>query len=47
MYCLRQANIVAALGHQAAKAAFLSKKSEYAIQMDYLKATQHTENEVP
>ena len=47
MYCLRQANIVAALGHQAAKAAFLAKKSEYSIQMDYLKATQHTENEVP
>ena len=47
MYCLRQANKVAVQGHLAAKAAFLAEKSEYDIQMEYLKATKHTENEVP
>lgn len=47
MVCLREANKIAVKGHQAAKAAFLAKKSEYDIQMDYLKAIKHTENEVP
>jgi len=47
MACLREANRIAVQGHQAAKAAFLAKKSEYQIQMDYLQAIQHTENEVP
>lgn len=47
MHCLREANRIAALGHQAAKAAFLAKKSEYDIQLAYLQATKHTENEVP
>jgi len=47
MVCLREANRLAVKGHQAAKAAFLAKKSEYDIQMDYLKAIKHTENEVP
>lgn len=47
MVCLREANRIAVKGHQAAKAAFLTKKSEYDIQMDYLQAIKHTENEVP
>jgi len=47
MMCLREANRLAVKGHQAAKAAFFAKKSEYDIQMDYLKAIKHTENEVP
>jgi len=47
MHCLRQANKIAALGHQAAKAAFFAQQSEYDIQVAYLKATRQTENEVP
>jgi len=47
LHCIRQANKTAALGHQAAKAAFLAQQSEYDIQMAYLKAIKHTENEVP
>lgn len=47
MHCLREANRIAVKGHQAAKEAFLAKKSEYEIQMNYLQATKHTENEVP
>lgn len=47
MVCLREANRIAVKGHQAAKAAFLAKKSEYQIQMDYLQSINHTENEVP
>lgn len=45
--CLREANRLAVKGHQAAKAAFMAQKSEYDIQMDYLQAIKHTENEVP
>jgi len=47
MHCLREANRVAVLGHQAAKQAFLAKSSEYDIQLSYLSAIKHTENEVP
>ena len=47
MVCLREANRLAVKGHQAAKTAFMAKKSEYDIQMDYLQAIKHTENEVP
>ncbi|MDP2560521.1 Xaa-Pro dipeptidase [Psychrobium sp. 1_MG-2023] len=47
MYCLREANKLAVKGHQAAKQAFMAQKSEYGIQLSYLKAIQHTENEVP
>lgn len=47
MVCLREANRLAVKGHQAAKAAFMAKKSEYDIQMDYLQSIKHTENEVP
>jgi len=47
MHCLREANRIAVKGHQAAKAAFLAEKSEYDIQLSYLSAIKHTENEVP
>lgn len=47
MVCLREANRLAVKGHQAAKAAFMAQKSEYEIQMNYLQAIEHTENEVP
>lgn len=47
MHCLREANRIAVKGHQAAKQAFLTKKSEYDIQLAYLSAIKHTENEVP
>lgn len=47
MMCLREANKIAVKGHQAAKLAFLDGKSEYQIQVDYLQAINHTENEVP
>jgi len=47
MYCLREANRIAVIGHQAAKASFLAQRSEYDIQLDYLQSIKHTENEVP
>jgi len=47
MYCLREANRIAVIGHQTAKASFLAQRSEYDIQLDYLQSIKHTENEVP
>lgn len=47
MHCLREANRIAVMGHKAAKQAFLEKNSEYGIQLSYLSAIKHTENEVP
>ncbi len=45
--CLRQSNIVAVVGHKAAKLAFLDGASEFDIQQAYLKAVHHTANETP
>ena len=45
--CLREANRLAVAGHEAAKAAFFAGESEYGIQMAYLNATRHGENDVP
>jgi len=47
MHCVREANRIAVKGHKAAEAAFRAQKSEYDIQLSYLSAIQHTENEVP
>ncbi len=45
--CLRQSNLLAAKGHQAAKAAFLAGSSEFDIQQSYLKALAYSENQSP
>ncbi len=45
--CLREANRIAVLGHQAARDAFYAGASEYEIQHAYLLATQHSENQMP
>lgn len=45
--CLREANRIAVLGHEAAKAKFYAGGSEYDIQHAYLLATRQTENEMP
>jgi len=47
MHCVREANRIAVKGHKAAEAAFRAQKSEYDIQLSYLSAIKHTENEVP
>src|SRR5690606_9620428 len=44
--CLRQASQRAALGHREAEAAFREGASEYEIHIAYLRATEHTENEL-
>jgi Xaa-Pro dipeptidase len=45
--CLRRASAKGALAHVAAKAAFLAGESEYGIHLEYVRATQHTESELP
>ena len=45
--CLREATTIAARGHQAAKQAFISGKSEYGIHMDYLQAISCVDAELP
>ncbi|MFT4928055.1 MAG: Xaa-Pro dipeptidase [Phenylobacterium sp.] len=45
--CLREANRIAVVGHNAAKLAFLGGGSEFDIQLAFLKATGHGENDVP
>jgi len=45
--CLREANRIAVIGHQAAKEAFYAGASEFEIQLEYLKAVSHTQSEVP
>jgi Xaa-Pro dipeptidase len=45
--CMRQASILAARGHIAAEAAFRAGASEYQIHLDFVRATQHTEAELP
>ncbi|NNJ71557.1 MAG: Xaa-Pro dipeptidase [Enterobacterales bacterium] len=45
--CLARANIIAARGHMAAYQAFISGATELEIHLEYLNATQHTEQELP
>ena len=45
--CMRRASLLAARGHVAAEAAFRAGASEYDIHMDFIRATGHTENELP
>ncbi|QDO99878.1 Xaa-Pro dipeptidase [Thalassotalea sp. PS06] len=45
--CMRQANKLAVAGHIAAKNCFYEQGSEFDIQLAYLNATGHGENDVP
>ncbi|MGD9387002.1 MAG: Xaa-Pro dipeptidase [Gammaproteobacteria bacterium] len=45
--CVRSANIIARRGHEAARAAFLGGASEFDIHLAYLRATGHTDAELP
>ncbi|MGH8176691.1 MAG: Xaa-Pro dipeptidase [Steroidobacter sp.] len=45
--CMRRASARAANGHHAAEAAFRTGASEYEIHLAYLRATAHTDNDLP
>jgi Xaa-Pro dipeptidase len=45
--CMRRSSRIATAGHRAAEASFREGGSEYDIHFAYLKATQHTDNELP
>jgi Xaa-Pro dipeptidase len=45
--CLRQANQIAVVGHQVAKACFFNKCAEFDIQQAYLKVIHHSANQTP
>lgn len=45
--CLRRASVKGARGHIAAEAAFRAGESEYGIHMEFIRATGHTESELP
>ncbi len=45
--CMRRANRIGACGHRAAERAFRAGASEYEIHLEYLKAANHTEEELP
>lgn len=45
--CMRRANEAGARGHVAAAEAFTQGASEYDIHVAYMRATRHTENELP
>ncbi|UAA38649.1 Xaa-Pro dipeptidase [Paraneptunicella aestuarii] len=45
--CMREAGAIAVAGHRAAEQAFRQGKSEFEINLAYLMATRHGENEVP
>ncbi|HEY0371434.1 MAG TPA: Xaa-Pro dipeptidase [Thermoanaerobaculia bacterium] len=45
--CLRRANVRGARGHRAAERAFRAGESEYEIHLAYLRAVDHTEEELP
>jgi Xaa-Pro dipeptidase len=47
LYCLREAQKTAVIGHRAAKEAFLSGLSEFDINNAYLSATGHRDTDVP
>ena len=45
--CLRAANMLGARGHQAAERAFRAGASEYQIALEFMKACEHREQELP
>lgn len=45
--CVRLANVRGARGHRAAERAFRAGASEYAIHLEYLRASDQTEEEIP
>ena len=45
--CIRRANQMGARGHRAAERAFRAGQSEYAIHLEYLRAANTTEEELP
>jgi Xaa-Pro dipeptidase len=45
--CLRLANVRGARAHEAARTAFEAGASEYEIHLDYLRAAQHLDKELP
>ncbi len=45
--CIRQANVKAARGHRAAERAFRAGATEYEIHLEYLRASDQTEEELP
>ena len=45
--CMRQASTIGAKGHQAAEAAFRSGASEFDIHVEYVRATQQSDNDLP
>lgn len=47
LLCLREANRLAVLGHNAAKQAFENGGSEFEIQQAYLMACEHSESDTP
>lgn len=47
LYCMREAQKTAVIGHRAAKEAFLSGMSEFDINIAYLAATGHRDIDVP
>ena len=47
LYCMREAQKTAVIGHRAAKEAFLSGMSEFDINVAYLSATGHRDSDVP
>ncbi|WP_034949339.1 Xaa-Pro dipeptidase [Erwinia oleae] len=47
LYCMREAQKTAVVGHRAAKEAFLSGMSEFDINIAYLAATGHRDTDVP
>lgn len=47
IHCIKQANVLALKGHEAARKAFYDGCSEYEIHMAYLQACEHNEYEMP
>jgi Xaa-Pro dipeptidase len=45
--CIRRASVKSARAHVAAETAFRAGESEYGIHMEYVRATQHAEAELP
>jgi Xaa-Pro dipeptidase len=45
--CMRQANVKGARGHRAAEKAFRAGATEYAIHLEFLRASDQTEEEIP
>ncbi|MFL6578462.1 MAG: Xaa-Pro dipeptidase [Povalibacter sp.] len=45
--CMRRASLRGARGHRAAEAAFNSGASEFEIHLAYLRATEHTDDDLP